>query len=81
MAAIASISNVQDMDLQARIDRMKAAHPVIQLTRFANYDQVRDGLDQLRADWQEATGGDMSRVTLDLGALFDDLAELLGAAL
>jgi hypothetical protein len=33
---------------------------------------------EMRSQWADATGGDLARVTLDLGLLFDDLVNLVG---
>lgn len=41
-------------------------------------DQLVYNLGALRAQLAEATGGDMTHVTLDLGLLFDDLVNLCG---
>jgi hypothetical protein len=41
-------------------------------------DYLQNSLLELRADWSEAVGGDLGRVTCDLGALFDDLFFLIG---
>lgn len=41
-------------------------------------EELAGRLAALRAQWEEATGGEMQRVTVDLGLLFDDLRQLIG---
>lgn len=40
--------------------------------------ELQQRLSELRDQWSEAAGGDLSSVTLDLGMLFDDLANICG---
>jgi len=50
------------------------------LSRMIDMDYLLDSLAALRAEWLEATGGDLSKVTFDLGALFDELGQLIEGA-
>ena len=44
--------------------------------RFVAVDDLAARLDDLRAEWAAAAGGNLQAVTVDLGMLFDDLASL-----
>lgn len=51
--------------------------PQARRVQLADLTDVETALDQLRGEWSEATGGDLSSVTVDLGALFGDLHSIL----
>ena len=57
--------------------QLQAAIKNNQARRMVSTDRIKRDLADLRGEWQEATGGNMHRVTINLGALFDDLQELI----
>lgn len=57
--------------------QLQAAIKNNQARRMVPTDKLKQQLDDLRGEWEEATGGNMHRVTINLGALFDDLQELI----
>lgn len=57
--------------------QLQAAIKNNQARRMVSIDRVKRELDDLRGQWQEATGGNMHQVTINLGALFDDLQTML----
>ncbi len=52
--------------------------PMAKVKRMVSTDDLAERLADMRAQWNEATGGEMDRVTVNLSALFDDVAALLG---
>lgn len=59
--------------------QLQAAIKTNQARRMVSTDSVKRELDDLRGQWQEATGGNMHQVTINLGALFDDIQALIEA--
>jgi len=51
--------------------------PQVQVSRLIEQAWLRERLADLRAEWVEAAGDDLSQVTLDLGMLFDDIERLI----
>ena len=57
--------------------QLQAAIKNNQARRMVSTDRVKRELDDLRGQWQEATSGQLDQVTINLGALFDDIQTLL----
>lgn len=52
--------------------------PEARTIRMIDRDELQRRFDVLRESWLEATGGDLVQVTINLGAIFDELQDLLG---
>ncbi len=53
--------------------------PVSTERKVLDRDGLKNDLEAMRQQWQEACGEDLSHVTLDLGLLFDDFLNLIGS--
>lgn len=51
--------------------------PPAQAKRLVDSDWLRGQIEAMRQEWTDATG-DISKVTCNLGAIFDELGELIG---
>jgi hypothetical protein len=51
--------------------------PVIRI-RVLDRDQAIDGLTRLRAEWEEANGGDLLAARASVGELLGDVTALIG---
>lgn len=51
--------------------------PTTETRRLIDADTLRAQIETMRREWTEATG-DISRVTCNLGAIFDELLDLAG---
>lgn len=51
--------------------------PPAQLTRMIDADWLASQVANMRQEWQD-TGADLSKVTVNLAQVFDDLNDLIG---
>lgn len=72
--AMIVLSNGQKVTTAAQLRDL----PPAKVRRMIAADDLAARLAELRAQWEEATGGKMDAVTINLAALFDDLADLIG---